>query len=75
MVTPINFDFSQLSYEQKVAALIQLEGALAHDLLDREPPLSPQMLAELERRSAAYQSGEMEAHPWSEVHARLMRNR
>jgi putative addiction module component (TIGR02574 family) len=75
MATPTGFDFSQLSYDQKVAALAQLEGEIALELLDKEPPLSPQMIAELERRSAEVHAGTASVSPWEEVRARLMRNR
>ncbi len=75
MATHVPFDFSQLNYDQKVAALAQLEGEIALDLLDQDKPLSPELIAELERRSAAYEAGEMAVYPWEEVHARLMQNR
>jgi putative addiction module component (TIGR02574 family) len=51
---------------------VELIAALFAGLDDADsPPISPEWLAEIQRRSAAYDRGETTAAPWAEVRARL----
>jgi putative addiction module component (TIGR02574 family) len=51
---------------------VELITALIAGLDEVEPPpLSPEWMAEIQRRSAAYDRGETTAAPWAEVRARL----
>lgn len=71
-----------LDYESVLSAAAQLSVAdrlrlideLAGSVPDDEPPtLSPEWLAEIERRSAEIDTGTVSTIPWEEVRQRLQK--
>ncbi len=66
MTPSVEYDFSQLSYEQKMAVMTQLEASMARDV-----PVTAEIASELERRLAMYDAGEGECYSWEEVKASL----
>ena len=59
---------AQLSVSDRLRLIDELAGSVPDD----EPPsLSPEWLAEIERRSAEIDSGAVSAIPWEEVRQRL----
>lgn len=66
-----DFDFSHLSYEQKLMVLTQLEDEIAREHPGAEWALSPEQVAELDRRSAEVRAGTARTYTWSEVKASL----
>lgn len=61
-----DFDFSHLSTEQRLALVEALLESIDSDL-----PISTELAAELDRRSAAVSSGAEKLHPWEEASASL----
>jgi len=60
--------------ELSVADRLRLIDDLASSVPDDQPPaLSPEWLAEIDRRSAELDSGAVHPQPWSEVRERLFR--
>jgi putative addiction module component (TIGR02574 family) len=65
MTTVGGVDFSHLSTEQR----LELVDALLESIDDL--PISAELAAELDRRSAAVHAGEMATHSWDEVKAAI----
>lgn len=63
-----DFDFSQLSAAER----IHLAQELWDSVCDTQSlPFTAEQIAEIERRTAAFDSGIMPAYPWEEVKQRL----
>jgi putative addiction module component (TIGR02574 family) len=63
-------DASQLPLEARVQLIEALWDTLPEHAI---PPLSNEWLAEIERRSAEYDSGQVQPIPWEEVRADALR--
>jgi putative addiction module component (TIGR02574 family) len=67
-----NVDFSHLDIDEKIILRAQLEESIAAELdAARHLPLAPELLAELDRRSAAVHAGTATLYTWEEVKASL----
>lgn len=62
-----------------IAERLELIGALWGSVVDEAPdeafPVTPELVAELERRWAEYRAHPETARPWDEVRANLLRRR
>lgn len=75
MTTASGFDFSHLDIDQKIVLRAQLEGDIEAELeRASQQPLAPGLLAELQRRSAAFHAGLSKTYSWEEVQASLERD-
>ena len=63
-------DASQLPVDARIQLIEALWDTLPEDSY---PPLSEEWLAEIQRRSAEYDAGQVRAIPWDEVKADLFR--
>lgn len=74
---PMNFDIAEIR-KLSVAARVQLVediwDSIAADTSGVAPDVTPEQLAELERRHAAYQADPQRAIPWAEVQQALRAN-
>ncbi len=59
---------AQLPLDDRLRLISDLSETVPND---REIPLSPEWLAEIERRSAKYESGEAKLEDWESVRQRL----
>jgi putative addiction module component (TIGR02574 family) len=63
-------DASRLPVVERIQLIEALWDTLPGDAL---PPLSDEWLAEIERRSAEYDSGSVQAVPWEQIRADALR--
>ncbi len=63
------FDYSQLTPKERILLAQELWDSAFNDLQDF--PLTDDQMAEIERRMAAVDAGQMPTYPWEEVKQRL----
>ncbi len=65
-------DYSHLPAAERAALAQELWDSVHADSC--AAPFTPEQIAELDRRMAALDSGEMNAEPWEAIRGRLLRN-
>jgi putative addiction module component (TIGR02574 family) len=72
-MTGLPFDFSTLSPVERIVLADTLIDSAMQEIDVMGPQLTPEQLAEIDRRIADIDAGRVELLPWDEVYQDLMR--